>query len=102
MQRKVRRKKASLKKRKAVSRKRLKPAKREVKLTGLRGLAERKRRARKIGKINNSALYAGSPMYFYCRFCGLESDVLPESYSGITPRRVCDECQGLVTQGLLS
>lgn len=45
-------------------------------------------------QIDNSRLYAGSPMYFYCRLCGHQSDVLPESYWG-TPNKYCKLCKEL-------
>ncbi len=45
-------------------------------------------------QINNSTLPAGSPMYFYCRICGHQSDVLPESYTS-SPKTHCKECQEL-------
>lgn len=44
--------------------------------------------------IDNSRLYAGSPMYFYCKLCGHQSDVMPESYSG-TPAKYCGPCKEL-------
>jgi len=59
-----------------------------------------KRKASKPEKINNASLYAGSPMYFYCRVCGHTSDVLPESFLG-TPKRLCDECAYLKEMGWL-
>lgn len=44
-------------------------------------------------QINNSSLRAGSPMYFYCRHCGVHTETLPESYTGkaVTICRPCDE-----------
>lgn len=47
---------------------------------------------------DNDLLPAGSPMHYYCRKCGEESDVLPENWD---PRErvvknVCERC----TQGL--
>jgi hypothetical protein len=57
--------------------------------------AFRKRKDMNMGKqINNSSLQAGSPMYFYCRFCGVQTDVLPESYTTI-PCKICSECDHL-------
>lgn len=51
-------------------------------------------------KIDNSSLYAGSPMYFYCRGCTVHHATLPESY--ITPApKYCDSCQVLVNHGLM-
>ena len=46
-------------------------------------------------KIDNSSLYAGSPMYFYCKACGGLADKLPENYLFSTPKKLCDECQAL-------
>lgn len=51
-------------------------------------------------KIDNSKLYAGSPMYFYCKGCTKHVATLPENY--ITPPpRYCDSCRVLVDHGLL-
>ncbi len=61
----------------------------------------KKRKAANKGKqIDNSSLYAGSPMYFYCRFCGEHTDTLPESYL-CTPKRVCEPCEILHAHGLI-
>lgn len=49
----------------------------------------------KPDQINNSSLYAGSPMYFYCKVCEHLSDRLPESYVS-PPKRLCKECQELL------
>lgn len=59
------------------------------------------RRAKSMseGQIDNGRLYAGSPMYFYCKFCGAQTDVLPENYIFSTPSRVCSECQVLIDLG---
>lgn len=53
-------------------------------------LEERKARNKSKRRMSNSALYAGSPMYYYCHLCGNEM-VLPESHSCIAPR-YCHEC----------
>ena len=63
-------------------------------------LEERKLKAKEIGRINNSTLYAGSPMHFYCRYCGLESDCLPESYTE-RPNHVCRPCGDMEREGYL-
>lgn len=61
----------------------------------------KKRQKENKGKqIDNSSLYAGSPMYFYCRFCGCQTAVLPEDYT-CTPKRVCDPCEILHAHGLV-
>lgn len=64
----------------------------------LQALAERKTEAKVRGQVDNASLYAGSPMYFYCNICGLETDVKPENYM-TTPKRRCEECCGLVAAG---
>lgn len=62
----------------------------------------KKRYARHKGKqIDNSSLYAGSPMYFYCRGCGVQTDCLPESYLS-TPKKICNECKPLEELGILT
>lgn len=61
------------------------------------------RQANRPERIRNDTLPlpAGSPMYFYCRVCGHESDVMPENYTS-NPRSVCTECQLLVDNGWLT
>jgi hypothetical protein len=60
----------------------------------------RKRKAENAKKeqINNARLPAGSPMYFYCRYCGDSTAVLPEGYT-CKPRTVCVPCEGLEQLG---
>ncbi len=53
-------------------------------------------------QIDNGSLYAGSPMYFYCKFCGHLSDVLPESYCLTGPTNICDDCDILKEADLLA
>ena len=67
----------------------------------LEQLAERRKKAKEIGQIDNSKLYAGSPMYFYCVGCGLVSDELPENYFLSRPKKICKECQALKELGWL-
>jgi hypothetical protein len=64
----------------------------------LKALAQRKIIAAKEGRIDNSSLYAGAPMYYYCRVCGLLSDALPESHS-YPPRHLCDDCHEMISNG---
>lgn len=60
--------------------------------------ALRRRRANPPEKIDNAALPAGAPMYFYCRSCGHIADVKPETYQ--PPRaRLCKECQEMKDHG---
>ena len=49
---------------------------------------------------NNNLLPAGSPMYFYCKYCGHLSDTLPENYV-TPPTKVCKDCREMVKAGLL-
>jgi len=50
---------------------------------------------------NNGALPVGSPMYYYCQWCGHSSDVLPEGYYAAPPKKVCGECQKLIDLNLM-
>lgn len=51
-------------------------------------------------QINNSSLYAGSPMYYYCRHCGIHTETLPESHWG-KPNTICEPCKALEMNGLI-
>lgn len=66
--------------------------------TALHALATR--RADAPRKIDNAALPAGSPMYFYCISCGHVAEVVPESYTW-TPAKLCSECKALQELGWL-
>ena len=66
----------------------------------LKEFEERKVANAKKPRIDNSSLYAGSPMYYYCRACGGLSDVLAESDFS-SPKRYCKDCQKLIDQGIL-
>ena len=70
------------------------PATTAGKEAALKALAERRNKAKGSKPVDNSALLAGSPMYFYCIGCGLLADVLPEDYR-CSPKRLCGECQAL-------
>jgi hypothetical protein len=61
----------------------------------------KKRKAANSGKqIDNSSLYAGSPMVYYCKFCGEHTQTLPESHIE-APKVVCDACKILRDHGLV-
>lgn len=60
----------------------------------------RRRYAISIEKIDNAGLHAGSPMYFYCKHCGIPTEVLPEDYF-FQPQRECSQCVGLQKEGWL-
>ncbi len=51
-------------------------------------------------QIDNGKLVAGSPMYFYCRFCGIPTDTLPECYTS-APVTLCRPCEVLYDHGVL-
>jgi len=55
---------------------------------------------KKIEHVDNSSLPAGSPMYFYCRACGIHVATLPEDYL-TPPPKLCEDCADLKKQALL-
>ena len=63
-------------------------------------LRQRREENARKEKIDNSKLYAGDSMYFYCISCGGLADTLPEGYLS-TPKKLCDECQALKDLGWL-
>jgi hypothetical protein len=65
----------------------------------LAALGERRKRMMHEGHIDNSELYAGSDMYYYCKYCGILSDQLPETWWLNPPSRICDHCQTLIEFG---
>lgn len=56
-------------------------------------LAERRQKNAGLERKNNAELYAGSPMYYYCRLCGAEI-VLPECHDPPAPSH-CSDCSDL-------
>jgi hypothetical protein len=62
--------------------------------------ALKERRENPPKKIDNSSLYAGSDMYFYCHSCGRLADVKPEDYT-TPPRQLCKLCQEMKDNGWL-
>lgn len=66
----------------------------------LEQFVRRKRYAAQIEKIDNAGLHAGQPMYFYCKTCGIPTEVLPEDYL-FTPYSLCSQCQGMKDEGWL-
>ena len=57
------------------------------------------RRAHAPRQVDNTRLYAGKPMVFYCHACGWVSDIMPEDYFVSRPRHLCSECQALLERG---
>jgi len=72
----------------------------QLKATAIKQFAQRWQYAAEITKIDNAELPAGSPMYFYCRHCGVPTEVLPEDYQ-FPPTTVCSQCKGLKSEGWL-
>lgn len=60
----------------------------------------RRRLCQQIEKINNSDLDSGSPLYFYCRHCGIPTEILPEDFI-FPPMLECSQCLGLKAEGWL-
>jgi hypothetical protein len=61
----------------------------------------RKRKEANQGKqIKNSSLPAGSPMYYYCKFCSIKTETLPEAHI-CAPKVICDPCNYLHIHGLI-
>jgi len=58
----------------------------------------RQAEAKKNERIDSSRLYAGSPMYFYCRLCGIFLTTLPETYV-CSPPGHCGPCQKMLDAG---
>ena len=50
-------------------------------------------------QIDNSTLYAGSSMHYYCRYCGEKTETLPETHMSV-PVTVCVGCEPLQLRGL--
>ena len=61
---------------------------------------QRRQYAKEIEQIKNDELPAGSPMYFYCRYCGVPTEVLPEDCMFL-PLGECSQCRGLMDAGWL-
>ena len=51
-------------------------------------------------QVDNSALYAGSPMFYYCKHCGVHTETLPESHMK-RPVTCCTACEALDQHGLI-
>lgn len=51
-------------------------------------------------RVDNSSLYAGSPMYYYCRACMAFITTLPETHLSAPPR-YCEYCSDLRDKALM-
>ncbi len=67
---------------------------------GIKQFLQRAQQAQKVGQIDNGSLVAESPMYFYCKYCGILIEELPEDYL-FSPRSQCSQCEGLDKEGWL-
>lgn len=61
---------------------------------------QRRQHAQQVEKFRNDELPAGSPIYFYCRYCGLPTEVLREDFV-FPPFGECSQCRGLKDAGWL-
>lgn len=63
---------------------------------------KRKEENSKKKRVNNASLRAGSPMYYYCKYCGAE-DIKPECFNPRTDpiKDPCDACRELIEKGLM-
>lgn len=67
----------------------------------LKAFEERKKKASAPGyRVKNWELPAGSPIYFYCKGCGIHHATVSESYI-YPPHPFCDACQAMKDAGLV-
>ena len=93
-------KKKRLRAKRRVYRRKIKARKISSQEAAEQALKERRAKAKKIKRIDNASLYAGSAMYYYCHDCGLESDVRGESdFSPVC--HTCGPCQSMKDKGWL-
>lgn len=65
-------------------------------------VALEERRVANIGKqVDNAALPAGSPMFYYCNGCGVETAVKEEGWYTNPPPWFCQDCRPLHEEGLI-
>lgn len=72
----------------------------EVEKRQVRHYWRRKSDAEKLERVKNDGLPAGSPMYYYCRFCGTHVATLPETHREPAPT-ICVKCKWLDNVGLM-
>jgi hypothetical protein len=67
-------------------------------------LAVRRKQAREKGRVDNSKLHAGQPMYYYCGLCDLIASVMHEEWDPRfeRPREYCKSCEAEMKGGLLT
>ena len=69
------------------------PTERKDRQAKLEKQEKRKERNKTLKRKNNQELYAGSPMFYYCRDCGEEIS-LPETHPGPSSQ-YCWQCEYL-------
>ena len=50
---------------------------------------------------DNGSLYAGEPMYYYCRNCYALTDTIAESDFTTVPKDCCGDCKAMKEKGWL-
>lgn len=60
----------------------------------------RKRAMAEQPRVDNAKLYAGSPMFYYCKACGTLVAVLPETHVQRPPQH-CGGCRYLIERALM-
>lgn len=65
----------------------------------LHRLEQRRRLMMHEGHIDNGSLYAEQPMFYYCKYCGVLTDIMPEDWLEKTPGKLCQECEILLGLG---
>jgi hypothetical protein len=61
----------------------------------------RRKEENKGKQIDNSSQPAGSPIRYYCRYCGAHTQTLPECHNDRI-KTVCDACEPLVLHGCIT
>lgn len=60
------------------------------------------RRTKNVGKqIDNARLHAGSPMFYYCKTCGVLVAERPEGWFTAPPPSRCEDCNDLIADGVI-
>jgi hypothetical protein len=53
-------------------------------------------------QVDNSTLYAGSPMYYYCETCGTHVATKPEGWWQDPPPSYCASCKDDIKDGIIT
>jgi hypothetical protein len=63
---------------------------------------ERRREFNAGKQVDNSRLYAGSPMYYYCETCGAHVATKPEGWYLDPPPKHCANCKDDIKDGIIA